>query len=140
MIVYQALQGNLGLAKAIEYFTRIGATVSIPLNDTQPYDLVADMAGKLCKISVKTGRSKQSNTTYTVQLRNTGGGRKNGIRQVQFDNTSCDYVFIYTIDEALYLIPTNAINCKSAISVGGVQYSEYRVYVNSFAEFIVQQN
>lgn len=136
--MYQALQGNLGLAKAIEYFTSIGVTVSIPLNDTQPYDLVVDLAGKLYKISVKTGRSKQSNTTYTIQLRNTGGGRKNGIRQVQFDNTSCDYVFIYTIDEALYLIPANMINCKSAISVGGAQYSEYRVYVKPFAEFITQ--
>lgn len=134
--MYQALQGNLGLAKAIEYFTSQGITVSIPLNDTQPYDLVADFNGKLQKISVKTGRSTKNNITYSVQLRNTGGGRKNGIRQVLFDNSSCDYIFIYTIDEHLYLIPASEVDVKSAITVGGVKSKKYEVSIKLFRDFI----
>lgn len=33
-------KGNSGLGMAIAYFTTKGYTVSIPLNDTQDYDLV----------------------------------------------------------------------------------------------------
>ena len=134
--MYQSLQGNLGLAKAIEYFTSQGITVAIPLNDTQPYDLVADIDGKLVKISVKTGRSTKNQKTYSVQLRNTGGGRKNGLRQVLFDNSTCDYLFIYTIDEGLYLIPAKDIEVTSAITVGTAETEKYRVYVKSFKDFI----
>ena len=134
--MYQALQGNLGLAKAIEYFTSQGITVSIPLNDTQPYDLVADFNGKLQKISVKTGKSSpKKNGIYTIQLRNTGGGRKNSIRQVLFDNSTCDYVFIYTVDEKLYLIPSAEINTKSAINVNNEWSKQYEVVIKKFIEF-----
>ena len=134
--MYQALQGNLGLAKAIEYFTSQGITVSLPLNDTQPYDLVADFNGKLQKVSVKTGRSTKNSITYSIQLRNTGGGRKNGIRQVLFDNSSCDYVFIYTIDERLYLIPASEVDVKSAITVGDAKSKKYEVSIKLFRDFI----
>lgn len=134
--MYQALQGNLGLAKAIEYFTSIGVTVSIPLNDTQPYDLVADIDGKLNKISVKTGRSRAGKKSFYIQLRNTGGGRKGNIRQVNFDNSSCDYLFVYTIDEALYLIPANKVQATAAIQVGGAKYEKYKVNICTFENFI----
>ena len=33
--------GIVGLGKAIEYFTSYNITVALPLNDTQPYDLIA---------------------------------------------------------------------------------------------------
>jgi len=134
--MYQALQGNLGLAKAIEYFTSMGVTVSIPLNDTQPYDLVADIDGTLSKISVKTSRSTQNNISYNVQLRNTGGGRKNGVRQVPFNNTTCDYVFIYTLDENTYLIPAKDIKATSGIVVApNNEWSKYLVYIKKFIDF-----
>lgn len=45
--IYQSIQGNIGLGKAIEYFTSHGITVAIPLNDTQKYDLIADFNGGL---------------------------------------------------------------------------------------------
>ena len=43
MALYNALQGNLGLGKAIEYFTSQSIPVAIPLNDTQKYDIIADL-------------------------------------------------------------------------------------------------
>lgn len=36
-------QGTIGLGKAIAYFTSRGFVVSIPLNDSQDYDLVEKM-------------------------------------------------------------------------------------------------
>ncbi len=35
-------KGNTGLGIAIAYYTSNGYTVSIPLNDTQDYDLIVD--------------------------------------------------------------------------------------------------
>ena len=41
--------GNAALGTAIGYFTNAGYTVSIPLTDTQDYDLIVDMNGVLKK-------------------------------------------------------------------------------------------
>ena len=46
-------RGNTGLGIAIAYFTANGYTVSIPLNDTQDYDLVIDKNNELETVQVK---------------------------------------------------------------------------------------
>ena len=74
--IYQSIQGNMGLGKAIEYFTSNNITVAIPLNDTQKYDLIADFNGKLQRISIKTSRFSQNNKSYSVALKNSGGSFK----------------------------------------------------------------
>ena len=38
--------GRIGLSMAINYFTCQGYTVSLPMNDTQWYDLVIEKDGK----------------------------------------------------------------------------------------------
>ena len=38
--------GRIGLSMAINYFTIQGYTVSLPINDTQWYDLVVEKDGK----------------------------------------------------------------------------------------------
>lgn len=135
MAVYQSLQGNLGLGKAIEYFVSHNIPVSIPLNDTQPYDLIADFDGKLQKVQVKISRATDNGISYAVQLRNTGGNRTGTVRQVAFDNTTSDYLFIYTANEKMYLIPTKDITAINAITVG-IKYTEYEVQIKPFADFI----
>lgn len=134
MALYSALQGNLGLGKAIEYFTSHSIPVSIPLNDTQKYDLIADFNGKLQRISVKTSRCTENNISFSVQLRNTGGSSgKNKTRP--FDKDSCDYIFIYTANEELYLIPSLIIEAKNTICVGP-KYEKYLVKIKAFNTFI----
>ena len=131
--MYKALQGNLGLGKAIEYFTSHSIPVAIPLNDTQKYDLIADFNGKLQRISIKTSKATKNGTSFEVQLRNTGGS--SGVSKVRpFDNNSCDYVFIYTADEKLYLIPAQNINSTNSIVVGN-KWTEYIVKSKTFEEF-----
>ena len=132
--MYLSLQGNIGLGKAIEYFTSLQYPVSIPLNDTQKYDLIVDMNGELKKISVKTSRNKTQYGTYTVNLRNCGGASGKG-KVRPFDNTSCDYIFILTGNDKLYLIPANIINSTNAINVGK-KYTEYEVKIKAFSTFV----
>lgn len=125
---YQSIQGNMGLGKAIEYFTSCNITIAIPLNDTQGYDLIADFNGKLQRVSVKTSRYTENGVSYIVQLRNTGG--ENKTRKKSFDNTTCDYLFIYTADEKIYLIPTEKITAINSIVVGN-KYTEYQVSIKT---------
>ena len=131
--LYHAKQGNLGLTKAMDYFYTNGYNVSIPLNDTQSYDLVVEKNGIFSRVSVKTSRFKKNDKSYEVQLRNTGGNRTGKCRQVPFSNASCDLLFIYTYDGCLYLIPSSEIKSINCICVGN-KYTEYQVHIKSFSE------
>lgn len=131
--IYHSIQGNMGLGKAIEYFTSQGIPVALPLNDTQKYDLIADFNNKLQKISVKTSRCLTENNTYQVNLRNIGGA-SGKYKNKAFDNTKVDYVFIYTANEDLYLIPSKEIIATNAIKVGK-KYIEYKVKVKTLFEY-----
>ena len=46
-------KGNCGLGMAIAYFSTKGYTVSIPLNDTQDYDLIVEKNWILQRVQVK---------------------------------------------------------------------------------------
>ena len=45
--------GRIGLSMAINYFTINGYTVSLPLNDTQWYDLIVEKDGKFYSVQCK---------------------------------------------------------------------------------------
>lgn len=47
-------QGDIGTSFAIAYFCSNGYTVSIPISDSQPYDLVIEKSGILQRVQVKT--------------------------------------------------------------------------------------
>jgi hypothetical protein len=133
MALYNAIQGNLGLGKAIEYFTSQNIPVAIPLNDTQKYDIVADFDGKLQKISIKTSRYQPRENVFEVMLKNTGGSSGNNKIRL-FDNDNCDYIFIYTANEDLYLIPSKEITATNSICVGN-KYVEYKVFIKTLSDF-----
>lgn len=127
MGIYQSLQGNLGLSKAIHYFVSNGYCVSIPLNDTQGYDLVVEKEGVLQRVQVKTSRGLTDAGSYAIQLRNTGG--ENKTKKQPFDNKKQDLLFIYTADENMYLIPSKDINAINTICV--------RTYDNPYTKYLV---
>lgn len=131
--MYQSIQGNIGLGKAIEYFTSQGFTVCLPLNDTQKYDLVVDIDNHLQRISVKTSRFKDTNTSYSVLLKNCGGASGKSKTRL-FDNNNCDFVFVLTADDKMYLIPAREIPAKHSISIGN-KYTEYEVKCKPFSDF-----
>lgn len=66
-------QGDVGLGLAIGWFTSQGHTVCVPLTDSQDYDLVVDIDGKLQKVQVKTTTYKAPSGAYSVGLSVKGG-------------------------------------------------------------------
>lgn len=123
---YKSKQGNIGLGQAIAYYMSKGYVVLLPINDTQPYDLVIDKldGNGLQRISVKTTRYIHRKH-FEVQLGNTGGSSgKSKVRP--FNNNNADLLFVYAISQEKWEIPTKNITTKRVITLGE-KYNQYRI-------------
>lgn len=114
---YKSKQGNIGLGVAICYYTSKCIPISIPLNDTQGYDLIVDLNNELKKVQIKTTQHKSLNgNNYMVLLKNTGGSSGN-YKTRFFDKNKCDILFVVTNSGDMYEIPTEQINVKNALTL-----------------------
>lgn len=57
------------MAVAIAHFAKQGYTVSVPLTDSQKYDLIVEIEGVLNKVQIKTTFTKNPSGAYVVGLR-----------------------------------------------------------------------
>ena len=110
-------QGLVGLSSAIDWFVRNEYNVSIPLDDSQAYDLIVERDNKLFRVQVKTTYCKVKYNIYKVQLE-TAGGNQSFYTRKKFDNTICELLFILTDDNEQYLIPTNEVQATRSINLG----------------------
>lgn len=121
-------QGNIGLGMAIQYFTENLYTVSLPLNDSQDYDLIIeDRDGSLKKVQVKTTHSKSECGTYCVNLRVLGGNSKKNYVHKKGNEIIYDLLFVLCDNGDRYLIPKNIINNKSSAITVGKMYLKYKL-------------
>lgn len=109
-------KGNCGLAFAIAYYVSQGYTISIPMNDTQDYDLVVDKNGSLYKIQVKATEQRSEGGYTVVSLRSMGGTKGKVYKTVI--ETNIDYLFVLTEKQEMYEIPLSTINTVSTITLG----------------------
>ena len=121
-------QGNIRLGSAIQYFTQNLYLVSLPLNDSQDYDLVVeDRDGTLKKVQVKTSTQLNEYGTYSVNLRVLGGNSKSNYVHKKGTEIIYDWLFILCDNGDRYLIPKDIIkDLKSTITVGKL-YQEYKI-------------
>ena len=109
-------KGNSGLVSAIAYYGLKGFTVSLPLNDTQDYDLIVDNGEKLLKVQVKATaqRTPQGYTTFSVK----SCGGTNGTTYKTIKETNIDIVFVLTELQEMYEIPISEITVSSSMNLG----------------------
>ena len=119
-------KGNSGLGMAIAYFTTNGYTVSIPLNDTQDYDLVVEKGGVLKSVQVKATGCKTSRGNFQVALKSCGGTKGDTYKTIL--ETNVDYVFIFNENKEMYLIPKKDIKNKSTLNLCD-KYKKYIVNI-----------
>lgn len=118
-------QGLIGLGAAIAWFCEQGYGVSIPLNDSQAYDLVVeDGTGRLLKVQVKTTTARNHAGTFVVSLR-TNGGNQSFHTTKAFDPRASDLLFVLTDEGAIYVLPSRIIKARTGISLGA-GYERYR--------------
>ena len=129
--INRSQQGDLGEASAIEWLTRMGAVVFMPVGHSPDFDLVAYANGRLLRIQVKTSTQQlptpQGGQRTVVSLVTSGGNQSwNGNRK-KIDPARFDYLFALTSDGRRWFIPSTALGARSAISLGGPKYSEFEV-------------
>ncbi len=117
-------KGNSGLGMAIAYFTTNGYVVSIPLNDTQDYDLVIEKDGILKTIQVKSTNCKTKYGNYQVALKSCGGTK--GRTYKTLIDTKIDFLFVLNEKLEMYLIPKDKISNKSTLNLCD-KYIKYKV-------------
>jgi hypothetical protein len=118
-------QGLIGLTDAIAYFGGIGWSVSMPLIDSQPYDLVVDDGTHLHRVQVKTTTHRTPYGIYSVQLC-TNGGNQSFHTVKRFDPSSCELLYVLTDARDRYLIPTAVIVARTALNLGA-KVAPYRI-------------
>jgi hypothetical protein len=119
-------QGDVGLGVAIGRFVRKGYHVSIPLTDSQDYDLVIEVDDQLCKVQVKMTYYQKYEDIYQVNLRVFGGNRSGTGKVKHFDPERVDYLFVLTEAGDMYFIPSRDIQSRSSMNLGE-QYAAYLV-------------
>lgn len=117
-------KGNSGLGIAIAYYSANGYTVSIPLNDTQDYDLIVDKDNNLKKVQVKATSCKTKYDKYQVALKSCGGTKGETYKTVI--DTNIDEIFIVTDKIDIFIIPIEKIRNKSTINLCE-KYQRYRI-------------
>ena len=117
-------KGRTSLGISIAYFSANGYTVSIPLNDTQDYDLVIEKDGILKTVQVKSTACKSKYGKYQVALKSCGGTK--GKTYKTLIDTKVDLLCVITDNITIYVIPVKNINNRSTLNLCE-KYNKYRV-------------
>ena len=117
-------KGNSGLGMAIAYFSTNGYVVSIPLNDTQDYDLVVEKENKIQRVQVKSTGCIGKGGNYQVALKSCGGTSGKTYKTIK--ETNIELLFILTKTKSMYVIPKEKISNVSTLSLC-YKYEKYKM-------------
>lgn len=95
--------GRAGLSLAIAYFGSNGYTVSVPLNDTQWYDLIVEKDGVIQTVQCKFTSSENAEISFTSK------GGTSGMIYDNILNHPIDLLFCSDKDMNLFVIPVSDI-------------------------------
>jgi hypothetical protein len=109
-------QGLLGLVDAIAFIGSRGLSVSLPLIDSQRYDLIVDDGERLQRVQVKTTTQRNRRGHFMVQVCTRGGNRSFHTTKY-FDPDSCELLYVLTDAGTRYLIPTGAIVSRTTVTL-----------------------
>ena len=115
--------GRIGLSMAINYFTIQGYTVSLPLNDTQWYDMVVEKDKKFYTIQCKATMTQDG----AISLRSCGG-TKGEVYDNIINHPELDYIFCVNKDLNCWLIPV-----KNIIDAGITKEIKLRTELSKYA-------
>jgi hypothetical protein len=130
-LINRRRQGDLGEASAIEWFSRLGATTFIPFGHSPDVDLVVELEGRLLRIQVKTStqsaETSDGHLRQVVSLKTCGGNQSwTGVAK-QIDPTRIDFLFVLTGDGRRWLIPSDCLEARNSIRLGGAKHCEYEI-------------
>lgn len=96
--------GRIGLSMAINYFTIQGYVVSLPLNDTQWYDMIVEKDNIFYTVQCKATMTQESEIVLQSK-----GGTNGQVYDSILNHPNLDYIFCVNKDLDCWLIPFQAI-------------------------------
>ena len=115
MTIFNTKQkGSYAVGLAIAYYTKLGYVVSIPLNDSQDYDLIVDN-GKIESVQVKFTGSKGASGNYQVSLRSISGTTRKEYKAIS--DSDVDTLFVVTNDSNIVILPIKEIVVRTQITI-----------------------
>lgn len=130
-ILNRRQQGDLGEASAIEWLTRQGATVSLPLGHSPDYDLIAEFNGRLLRVQVKTSTCSQKvfggDERWKVSIVTNGGNQSWSGVSKRFDPAKVDALFVLVGNGRRWFVLASAVEGTNQIRLGGTKYSEFEI-------------
>ena len=119
-------QGDIGEMSAVEWLTRTGYGVWIPLGHSPDIDLIAQRVGKLFRVQVKTSTAFR-NGRYEVAVATKGGNRSWSGRVKTLDSDHYDFLFVLVGDGRKWFIPASAVGGGTMILLGGPKYAAFEI-------------
>jgi hypothetical protein len=130
-LINRRQQGDIGEASAVEWLTRGGAIVAVPVGHSPDFDLVAQVETHLLRVQVKTStqevRTPNGHTRYPVALVTCGGNQSwTGVSKL-FNPENVDYLFALTSAGRRWFIPSTDLEGSRNVNLGGPKYAEYEI-------------
>ena len=115
------IQGDFGERAALHWLIGQGAQVAIPFGHSPHYDLIADFAGEISRVQVKTSvyRAREG---WSVAVNQSWGGLVK-----RFGSEHIDHLFVLVGDGRQWFIPAGRVEGGTSIRLGGPKYAEFEV-------------
>ena len=97
------LKGDIAEQAAILKMLELGWGVAKPVGDRLPYDLIADINGKLVKFQVKSAWFNAFDQNYCIDVRRTKTNRRKMIRSL-YSNQDFDFALVYLPEKHIFYV------------------------------------
>jgi Holliday junction resolvase-like predicted endonuclease len=124
--VHPRLQGDFGELSAAMWLTSQGARVSRPIGHCPDYDLVVDFGDRLIRVEVKTCTSFRQNR-WIASICTRGGNQSWSGFVKRWEADRCEFLFVHVADGRRWWIPSNAIDSRNVVMLGGPKFAEYEI-------------
>lgn len=111
------------------YYTLKGYTISLPVTESTPYDLLVDTGECILRVQCKTTFYKNVYGIAVIELRSKGGSAGNNREFKRVDKQQADVLWACVEGKEAYEIPVEKIEGKGNINLGKM-YVQYKVYAS----------
>lgn len=106
-------KGNIAIGEAIAHYTKLNYIVSLPLNDSQDYDIIIDNGISLKKVQVKFTSSKSKSNKFIITLKSVSGSSRKVYKTLK--DSKVDLLFCVTSENQKYEYDVKEITQNNAI-------------------------
>lgn len=124
--------GNIGEARVLSEFVKLGVPCYLPYGDGNTADLIAEFNGKLNRIQIKTTTSLNKAGAMEWKVTRQEGYHGN---RVQYNTNDIDYFAFYCLEtDMVCLVPFDESFPTSTLSIRLDNYSGNRLSTMRFAK------